>query len=129
MVGRAVLTMVWSSVARNMPSISPDMMIRIWRCENVGLDLVGARADSAGSWSGTSREGRREGRNDSVVTRPPGCGRWQASTPFALGDQPLEQFDQQGAVGFRPAGHRVSQRLQPQPARGFERLDARRRWA
>src|SRR5580704_13527116 len=36
MVGRAVATMVWSSAARNMPIMSPDMITRICRCVKAG---------------------------------------------------------------------------------------------
>ena len=31
--GSAVPTMLWSSAARNMPTISPDITTRIWRWE------------------------------------------------------------------------------------------------
>src|SRR5580704_11155667 len=47
MVGSAVDTIVWSSEARNMPIISPDMIARICRC--VKPSLVGGLAvDAAG---------------------------------------------------------------------------------
>jgi hypothetical protein len=32
-----VATMVWSSAARNMPSINPERMVRICRCESAAL--------------------------------------------------------------------------------------------
>ena len=48
MVGSAVDTIVWSSAARNIPIISPDMITRICRC--VKPSLVGGLAvDVAGA--------------------------------------------------------------------------------
>ena len=44
MVGSAVETIVWSRAARNMPSISPDMITRIWRWVNPVSSTGGAIA-------------------------------------------------------------------------------------
>ena len=54
MVRIDVLTMVWSSAPRNMPSISPERIVRIWACvyspvsAGAGSDLVAIDNESRG---------------------------------------------------------------------------------
>ena len=48
MVRMAVATMVWSSAARNMPSISPDRIVRICRCDSAPSDGGASAAPVAG---------------------------------------------------------------------------------
>ena len=86
-----------------------------------GLDLV-RRLDAGGSSrlrSGTSRRGRRDrAGSDSVVTTVTRLRRRgdRSVDRSLVGDQPLEQLHQQGALGLRPAGHR--RRREPAAAAG-----------
>ena len=115
-------TMVWSSVARNIPSISPDMTTRICRCvrRRSGPRRAGGLSGSAASGIAARRltAGATAGSGSVVMSSTRLRAGWTASARFAVGDQPLEQLDEQGRD--RPPASRPSPQRAPAAAAARE---------
>src|SRR5689334_10367661 len=94
MVGSAVATMVWSSAASSMPSMSPPRMTMICRW----VYVLGC-------------------------TCPAPCSAaTQSSLPFDVLDEPFEQVGQAGAVGRVPSGEHLPEGAVARPADAGDEL-------